>query len=60
MPTKEVLMIDGYSQDLLVSVEDRTITIQNTETDATHFCFSVGAADWEVINKFIVERLKSE
>lgn len=58
MATEIILRLEGYEQDVIFSVKDKTIIIQNTATNATHFYFGVGAADWEQVKKFVNEQLE--
>jgi hypothetical protein len=58
MYTKEVLEVTRDDQEEIhVTVDDRSVLIYNTATDATAWYTKISLADWEAINKFVNQQL---
>ncbi len=58
MAANEFLKITASdNEDVLVSVQDKMITIQNTSDDATYWTTNISLGDFEQIIKFVYSKI---
>jgi len=52
--------IQSSGEDIMVTVNNKVVSVHSMATDATYFHFDLGAADWELLKKYVDEKLKSK